>query len=1039
MKKGRRLLAFLLCAVLLIGVLPLCGGRQARSATDDSLLQHAHWFEITAEQTTQKYSGGEKFIVLFYRAGNAHCRDIATNVVTPWMDQYACDVYGVNVDTAGGIPSWVWSALGVENVILPLTVFAENKTVTGFQGATDATIDALNETFYAFMGVTPPAVPSALYTYEVRYHQTEARTLLNRINALRTGKDAWCWNETDTEKEYFTDLQPLTYDYELEQAAMQRAAELVADYDHYRPNGKRGFSAYFYETAGENIAAGFLYADEVEEAWEEADNPYRGQGHRRMILSPFFTAVGIACAEYNGRKYWVQEFRCPLSAALETPPNDGDASVTVEILDALVKSSTLLLSDSSLVLTRGETAALPTVTQRVEMNPYPSETLLCKMDCSWVSSDDTIARVSDGSLIAVAPGSASLNGTCASGETVTVQVEVTAFDAGYIVAFDANGGSVSPANAAVLQGESVTLPVPEKTVTITYNTNGSNDVLAVQDVELTCKGWATAADATVPEAACGVSYTPTEDTTLYAVWDLPAAFEIGSSVPERAGYTFLGWTTQADTTAAQYQPGMTGTLSDDTVFFAAWKLTDCAFDYEIADGRATITGYNGTPDGALELPAEIDGYPVVAIGENAFSGCTGLARVTVPDGVAQIGAGAFAGCTGLARITLPESVTEIAPQAFDGCSALQTVYYTGTQDSWSALTVGEGNDALTSAALRFGTPVYALTYDANGGSVSPSGARVTEGEQVVLPTPTRTLQLIYQPNGGSNAPAAQRADLTCKGWATAADATTPAAACGASYMPTEDTTLYAVWETPVSVRLSTAAPTRPGFTFRGWAASSAATAAQYQPGDAFALTANSTLYAVWTQNPTVDTVLYDANGGSGAPERQTSTDGTITLSTQIPTRSGYVFLGWAMTADAVQAEFRPGARCTVSGTITLFAVWAAVSQQPTVNIKNYVATRSVAYGAQVRLTAVTENAPADASVHWFLNGADVFTGDVLTVTVKSDAEIRLRLIGSDGAVLAESKTETITTNSGFFAKLVFFFKNLFGIREVIEQRAADRG
>ncbi|MBQ6266964.1 MAG: InlB B-repeat-containing protein [Clostridia bacterium] len=1033
MKKGKRLLAILLCAVLLCGA-----GRQVLAATDDSLLQHAHWFEITAGQATQKYSGGEKFIVLFYRAGNAHCRDIATNVVTPWMDQYAFDVYGVNVDTAGGIPSWVFSALGVSSVILPVTVFVENKTVKGFQGATDATIEALDETFYAFAGVTPPAVPSALYTYEVVYHQTEARTLLNRINTLRTGKDAWCWNATDTEKVYSTDLQPLTYDYELERAAMLRAAELVADYDHFRPNGKRSFSAFVYETAGENIAGGYLLADDVQTAWEEADEFYIGQGHRRTMLSPNYTAVGVACAEYNGRKYWVEEFRSPVSAALETPPNDEKTSVTVEILDEYVRSATLILSDSSLVLAQGETAALPTVTQRVEMETYPNETLLCGMNCTWESADETVAQVTDGSLLAVAPGSTSLNGACANGETVTVQVEVTAFEGGSVVTFDANGGSVSPKCAAVPQGESILLPAPERSVKVVFYSVVGVGRPEVQIADLTCKGWASAPNATVPEAACGDAYTPTEDTTLYAVWELPVAYEIGSSVPERAGYTFLGWATQTDSTDAQYQPGMTCRLTGDSAFFAAWKLTDCAFDYEIADGKVTITGYNGTPDGALELPAEIDGYPVVAIGENAFSGCTGLTRVTVPDGVAQIGAGAFAGCTGLTRITLPESVTEIAAQAFDGCGALQTVYYTGTQAGWSALTVGEGNDALTSADLRFGTPVYALTYDANGGSVSPSGARVTEGEQAVLPTPTRTLQLIYQPNGGSNAPAAQHADLTCKGWATAADATAPAAACGASYMPTEDTTLYAVWETSVSVRLSSEVPTRQGFTFRGWTANSAATAAEYQPGDALALTANTTLYAVWTQNPIVHTVLYDANGGSGAPASQTSTDGTITLSAQIPTRSGYVFLGWAMTADAVQAEFRPGARCTVSGTITLFAVWAAAAQQPTVNIKNYVATRTVSYGAQVRLTAVTENAPADASVHWILNGADVFTGDVLTVTVKSNAEIRLRLIGSDGAVLAESKTETITTNSGFFAKLVFFFKNLFGIREVIEQRAAGR-
>ena len=51
----------------------------------------------------------------------------------------------------------------------------------------------------------------------VQYGQTEARTILNMINEMRTSStDAWYWKQDDTTKTYCTNLQPLQYDYDLE-------------------------------------------------------------------------------------------------------------------------------------------------------------------------------------------------------------------------------------------------------------------------------------------------------------------------------------------------------------------------------------------------------------------------------------------------------------------------------------------------------------------------------------------------------------------------------------------------------------------------------------------------------------------------------------------------------------------------------------------------------------------------------------------------------------------------------------------------------
>jgi hypothetical protein len=57
---------------------------------------------------------------------------------------------------------------------------------------------------------------------------------------------------------------------------------------------------------------------------------------------------------------------------------------------------------------------------------------------------------------------------------------------------------------------------------------------------------------------------------------------------------------------------------------------------------------------------------VTAIGASAFSDCTSLASVTIPDSVTSIGDWAFRGCTGLTSITIPDSVTYIGDWAFVG-------------------------------------------------------------------------------------------------------------------------------------------------------------------------------------------------------------------------------------------------------------------------------------------------------------------------------------------------------------------------------------
>ena len=80
---------------------------------------------------------------------------------------------------------------------------------------------------------------------------------------------------------------------------------------------------------------------------------------------------------------------------------------------------------------------------------------------------------------------------------------------------------------------------------------------------------------------------------------------------------------------------------------------------------------------------------------------------------------------------------------------------------------------------------------------------------------------------------------------------------------------------------------------------------------------------------------YDANGGEGAPASQTTKSNTgkatFTVSSAIPTRDGYTFLGWADKADATAVQYHGGDKITLTKdnpTKTIYAVWEAKNPQP---------------------------------------------------------------------------------------------------------------
>ena len=97
------------------------------------------------------------------------------------------------------------------------------------------------------------------------------------------------------------------------------------------------------------------------------------------------------------------------------------------------------------------------------------------------------------------------------------------------------------------------------------------------------------------------------------------------------------------------------------------------YTYKVSGSTATITDVNTNIMGTVSIPSTLGGYPVTAIGNNAFEGCEYITTLTIPSGVKSVGNYAFAGCGTMTKITLPSTVQSIGTSAFAGCSSLSSV------------------------------------------------------------------------------------------------------------------------------------------------------------------------------------------------------------------------------------------------------------------------------------------------------------------------------------------------------------------------------
>lgn len=518
----------------------------------------------------------------------------------------------------------------------------------------------------------------------VKYCQTEARSMLSMVNAFRTGDDAWYWNEDDTTKTTCTNLKEYKYDYTLEKVAMQRAAETAIYWTHARPNGDSDpWSAYTdsgcsYSSAGENIA--YNSSSDPEYAftqWKEENDKYSGQGHRRAMLSSDFTTIGIGCVYYNNRYFWVQDFNSKTNSLTETTANNSNTDVDVEVSYELITVTTTPSLDSVSVY-EGASTDVPSLTTKISTSKSKAGAVPVTAKYAWAVSDASVATLSGSTLTGKSKGSTNLT-TTVLGKSVSVPVTVQG---------DISKATVSVGSATYI-GSALTPSVTVK--------SGSTTLTEDTDYTVAYSNNTNAGAGTVTVTGKG-DYAGTKTATFTIN---PAAISF-ASINAIAAQTYTG---SALAPTITVKNGST-TLKKDTDYTVSYSNNTNA-----GTATATITGkgnYTGTKSAEFTInKADISSASIASIAAQTYTGSAIKPAVTVT----------------LNGKTLASSTDYTVAYSNNTNAGTATVSVTGT-GNYAGTTTAKFtiNKAASSISLADQTLTYNGSAQAYSGKVTKSGS-----------------------------------------------------------------------------------------------------------------------------------------------------------------------------------------------------------------------------------------------------------------------------------------------------------------------------
>ena len=169
-------------------------------------------------------------------------------------------------------------------------------------------------------------------------------------------------------------------------------------------------------------------------------------------------------------------------------------------------------------------------------------------------------------------------------------------------------------------------------------------------------------------------------------------------------------------------------------------------------------------------------------------------------------------------------------------------------------------DGSTTVTYKYTRNKYTLTYNPNGGSVSPTSIKADYDAEITLPTPTRKYTITYNTNGGSSV-TNSTVDYTFNGWYTKASEGDKRTY---TKMPAYNETLYAQW---ASSGIALPTTNKAGYVLAGWYTDSALTSEVTLSDGKYIPTANITLYAKWEEVViTLNPMSFTYDGTEKKPE-----------------------------------------------------------------------------------------------------------------------------------------------------------------------------
>ncbi len=146
--------------------------------------------------------------------------------------------------------------------------------------------------------------------------------------------------------------------------------------------------------------------------------------------------------------------------------------------------------------------------------------------------------------------------------------------------------------------------------------------------------------------------------------------------------------------------------------------------------------------------------------------------------------------------------------------------------------------------------------------------------------------------------------------------------------------------------------------------------------------------------------------------------------------NAHAFGAWTLTAaPTIYAEGVETQTCAICGAKNTRSIIPKLPMAK-VAIHDFTpSSKTYAYRSSITFAATVENPTPNGQIHWFVDGEDVHTGEVYTAeNVRHSFFLQAKYF-DDGKEIPQAATEIekVNVNTGFFARLIAFFRGLFGL------------